>query len=88
MSIDAQADIDTPHDTQQLAQQDDALERTLRAVSSPQEGIALLTRTAEEALARADVLSELSRLLIQLQQSTGHIQDAWFAIDLNGVVSP
>ena len=84
-SIDAQAAIDTLHDKQQLAQRGDALERTLRAVSSPQEGIALLTRTAEEALARADVLSELSRLLIQLQQSTGHIQDAWFAIDLNGV---
>jgi signal transduction histidine kinase/GAF domain-containing protein len=46
--------------------------------------LTLLTRAAEEALTRTGVLSELSRLLLQLQQSTGHIQDAWFAVDLNG----
>src|SRR6202043_504843 len=52
LSIDAQADAGTPGDKRQLEQRGDALERTLRAVSSPEEGIALLTRTAEEALAR------------------------------------
>ena len=85
LSIDTQVDAGSLAGKSQPQQRGDPLKRSLRAVSvSPQEGIALLTHTAEEALARADVLSELSRLLIQLQQSTGHIQDAWFAIDLNG----
>ncbi len=53
------------------------------SLSQP-DSLTLLTRAAEEALTRTGVLSELSRLLLQLQQSTGHIQDAWFAVDLNG----
>lgn len=56
----------------------------LTASLSQPDSLTLLTRTAEEALTRTGVLSELSRLLLQLQQSTGHIQDAWFAVDLNG----
>jgi signal transduction histidine kinase/GAF domain-containing protein len=56
------------------------------ATSLPQDrSLVLLTQTAEEALTRTGVLSELGRLLLQLQQSTGHIRDAWFAIDLNGI---
>lgn len=46
--------------------------------------LALLTQTAEAALARAEVLSELSRLFTQLKQSTVQIKDAYFVVDLHG----
>lgn len=57
---------------------------TFATVLAQEDSLTLLTRTAEEALTRSGVLSELSRLLLQLQQSTGHIEDAWFAIGLDG----
>src|SRR2546421_2310860 len=38
--------------------------------------LVVLTQTAEAALARAEVLSELSRLFTQLKQSSVHIKDA------------
>ena len=47
--------------------------------------LVVLTQTAEAALARAEVLSELSRLFTQLKQSSVHIKDALFVVDLNGV---
>ncbi len=48
---------------------------------SPEESMALLTQTAETALARAGAMSELGGLLMQLQQTTGHANDAWFVTD-------
>lgn len=48
------------------------------------DNLSLLTRTAEAALVRAGVLGELSRLLIQLKQSTDVVKDAWFVVDLTG----
>ncbi|MFL5699136.1 MAG: GAF domain-containing protein [Ktedonobacteraceae bacterium] len=47
--------------------------------------LVLLTQTAEAALARAEVLSELSRLFTQLKQSSVHIKDALFVVDLHGL---
>ncbi len=44
-----------------------------------------LTQTTEAALARTGVVSELSKLLIQLQQPTNSIKDAWFVTDLDGI---
>ncbi|GAC1343539.1 MAG: hypothetical protein NVSMB27_03560 [Ktedonobacteraceae bacterium] len=52
------------------------------STSSQPQGIELLTQTAEAALARVQVLSELGRLFIQ--QTAGHRKDAWFVVDLNG----
>ncbi|MFL5693158.1 MAG: GAF domain-containing protein [Ktedonobacteraceae bacterium] len=49
------------------------------------QGIALLTQTAEAALARAEVLGELDRLMTRLKQAPDHMKDAWFVIDLNGL---
>ncbi len=46
--------------------------------------VALLTQTAEMALARAEVLGELDHLLTQVKQSPDHLKDSWFVIDLNG----
>ncbi|WP_151726845.1 sensor histidine kinase [Thermogemmatispora aurantia] len=45
---------------------------------------ALLTRGAEEALERASILSELSRLVQLHEHLPGHLTDAWFAVDLSG----
>ena len=60
-------------------------ERNLHDILHPaNQGIELLTQTAEAALARVQVLSELGRLFIQLKQTTGHGKDAWFIVDLNG----
>lgn len=50
------------------------------------DGVALLTQTAETALARVQVLSELGRLLTQFNQAEhDHFKDAWFVVDLNGM---
>lgn len=71
--------------------EDDALvnrkgREALQRISPVQEAsFALLTQTAEAALARAEVLGELDRLLIQLKQSPDHMKDARFVIDLNGL---
>jgi signal transduction histidine kinase/GAF domain-containing protein len=46
--------------------------------------LSLLTQTAEAALARTGMLSELSRLLLQVQQSADGVKDAWFVIDFSG----
>jgi len=46
--------------------------------------LSLLTQTTQAALVRAGVVSELSRLLIQLQQPTNGIKDAWFVTDITG----
>jgi signal transduction histidine kinase/GAF domain-containing protein len=46
--------------------------------------LSLLTQTAEVALARTGMLSELSRLLLQVKQSADGVKDAWFVIDLRG----
>ena len=48
------------------------------------ESIALLTHTAEAALARVAAMSELGGLLMQLQQTTGYTNDAWFVTDPQG----
>ena len=49
-------------------------------------GVELLTQTAEAALIRAEVVSDLGRFLTQLHQSVGHdpLKDAWFVVDLQG----
>src|SRR5579859_124261 len=59
--------------------------------------LVLLTQTADAALARAEVLSELGRLFTQtsrddpawgkedLKQSIEHIKAAWFVVDLQGL---
>ena len=53
--------------------------------SSPfAETLAFLAQTAEEALTRAGMLGELSRLLVQLKQSTNGVKDPWFVVDLDG----
>ncbi len=58
----------------------------LQRIAPVQEAsFALLTQTAEAALARAEVLGELDRLLTRLKQSPDHMKDAWFVIDLNGL---
>ena len=49
-----------------------------------EDGIIILTQTAEAALARAGVLSELTRLFTQLKLSNDHRKDAWFVVDLLG----
>jgi signal transduction histidine kinase len=46
--------------------------------------VELLEHTTESALTRAAMLGELSRLILQLKQSTNWVRDAWFVIDLNG----
>ncbi|MEO8971528.1 MAG: GAF domain-containing protein [Ktedonobacteraceae bacterium] len=48
------------------------------------ESIALLTHTAETALARVAAMSELGGLLMQLQQTTGLANAAWFVTDPQG----
>lgn len=48
------------------------------------ESIALLTHTAEAALARVAAMSELGGLLMQLQQTTGYTHDPWFVTDPQG----
>src|SRR5438132_9651652 len=53
--------------------------------SSQNESIVFLTQTAEAALARAEVLSELGRLVTQLNLSNTHRKDAWFVVDLLGL---
>lgn len=47
--------------------------------------LALLTQTAEEALERAGILGQFSRLLTQLQQSTSWVKAPWFVVNLSGV---
>ncbi len=49
------------------------------------EQVEFLTQTAEAALARAEVLSELSRLLTQVRQSPEHTKDGLFVVDLQGL---
>ncbi|MEO6890322.1 MAG: ATP-binding protein [Ktedonobacteraceae bacterium] len=49
-----------------------------------EERVALLTQTAEEALERASILSELSRLSQLNERVPGQMTDAWFALDLSG----
>nr|BBH95205.1 hypothetical protein KTA_34040 [Thermogemmatispora argillosa] len=53
-------------------------------VPSQNPSAALLTRSAEEALERASILSELSRLVQLHERLPGHLTDAWFAVDLSG----
>ena len=59
-----------------------------KTVSPWQENsIVLLTQTAEAALVRAEVVSELGRLWSQLHHTSeqDHLRDAWFVMDLNGL---
>lgn len=44
----------------------------------------VLTETTEMALVRAEMLGELGRLLVQLEQSANSLRDPWFVIDLHG----
>jgi signal transduction histidine kinase/GAF domain-containing protein len=82
-----------PHGDTSLPEafEDDALvngkgREALQGISPVQEAsFALLTQTAEAALARAEVLGELDRLLTRLKQSPNHMKDAWFVVDLNGL---
>lgn len=62
-------------------------ERDLHALLYPdhqEDSLALLTQTAEDALTRAEVLGELSRLGIYQHDSTSQIKDAWFVVNLQG----
>jgi signal transduction histidine kinase/GAF domain-containing protein len=43
-----------------------------------------ITEQVEMVLTRADMLSELSRLLVQWGQTVHTMRDAWFVVDLNG----
>ena len=59
-----------------------------KAASSWQKNsVVLLTQTAEAALVRAEVVSELGRLWSQLHHLSeqDHVKDAWFVIDLTGL---
>jgi len=47
--------------------------------------LSLLTQMAEVALVRTGIVGELSRLIMQLKQSTNGLKDAWFVVDLNGI---
>ena len=47
--------------------------------------LSLFAQTAEAALVRAGMLGELSKLLMQLKQSTDGVKDAWFVVNLNSV---
>jgi PAS domain-containing protein len=60
--------------------------QTLLGTPSPVWGtrMAQLAQTSEAALARTEILGELSRLLQLYEQSTGDRTDGWFVIDLNG----
>lgn len=49
--------------------------------------LSLLAQTAEAALVRAGMVGELSKLLMQLKQSTDGVKDAWFVVNLDGVCS-
>jgi signal transduction histidine kinase/GAF domain-containing protein/PAS domain-containing protein len=46
--------------------------------------LTLLTRMAEVALVRTGMVGELSRLIMQLKQSTSGVKDAWYVVDLQG----
>ncbi|GAC1390119.1 MAG: hypothetical protein NVS4B11_08890 [Ktedonobacteraceae bacterium] len=46
--------------------------------------LSLLTQTTQAVLARTGIVSELSKLLMQIQQPTNGIKDAWFVADLTG----
>ncbi|MDQ6662057.1 MAG: ATP-binding protein, partial [Chloroflexota bacterium] len=73
---------------QQLAAEDTFLDLFMPSSQRTlyqEERIALLTQTAEAALVRTNMLGELTRLLLQLQQSTGDRADAWCVIDLHGI---
>lgn len=83
----------TPH--KYADSQDEGLEPAGTSVEDMQKGrafaplsqgesIALLTHAAEAALARVAVMSELGGLLMQLQQTTGYTNDAWFITDPQG----
>ena len=53
-----------------------------------EDSVVLLTQTAEAALVRAEVVSELGRLWSQLHYSSDeqdHAKDAWLVIDLQGL---
>ncbi|HLG60842.1 MAG TPA: GAF domain-containing protein [Ktedonosporobacter sp.] len=49
--------------------------------------LSLLAQTAEAALVRAGMVGELSKLLMQLKQSTDGVKDAWFVVNLDSVCS-
>ncbi len=53
--------------------------------SLARDALSHLTQTTEAALARTGVVSELSKLLIQLQQPPNSIKDAWFVTDVDGI---
>ncbi|MBX5449507.1 MAG: GAF domain-containing protein [Thermogemmatispora sp.] len=59
-------------------------EQLTEVVPSRNPNAVLLTRSAEEALERASILSELSRLVQLHERLPGHLTDAWFAVDLSG----
>ena len=52
--------------------------------ASLQHTLSALTQTTQAVLARAGVVSELSSLLMQVQQPTNGVKDAWFVVDLGG----
>ena len=56
-------------------------------VATQEDSVTLLTQTAEAALVRAEVVSELGQLWSQLHHFSeqDHVKDAWFVIDLNGL---
>jgi signal transduction histidine kinase/GAF domain-containing protein len=54
------------------------------AASPLTETLSFLEQMSEAALMRAGMLGELSRLLMQLKQTTSGVKDAWYVVDLNG----
>jgi signal transduction histidine kinase/GAF domain-containing protein len=60
-----------------------ALEKREREAFADEGSASLLTQ-AEEALERASILGELSRLVQLHERLPGHLSDAWLAVDLEG----
>ncbi len=52
---------------------------------SARQTLLALTQTTQAVIARAGVVSELSNLLMQVQQPARGIKDAWFVVDLAGI---
>jgi signal transduction histidine kinase/GAF domain-containing protein len=80
-SFSMQPDATLPGD---LSQPSGKMPQGLQQLSIQVDSVKLLTQTAEAALARAGVLSELSRLFTQLKLSNDHRKDALFVLDLHG----
>ena len=57
---------------------------TLGEASPDRETLSLFAQTTETALTQVAMLGGFGRLLLQLQQSTNWVNNAWFIVDLQG----